>query len=150
MSVTFSPSGKPFEVLPCKYCEESVAMGWTAPGERCHPGCPGTMHGYAGAPECNYANGNARELLEALGQADEELCGRVKHEDLPGFISRIIRVVNSRGINSMARAEQESVGAQGCRVITCGSSSDRWIERFTGVMNVAKWAQENGFDISWG
>jgi hypothetical protein len=80
----------------------------------------------------------------------DDIYGAVAHEDLPEFIRKIIRVINSSGINSMAREPEEFKGAQGCKVIVCGSTPERARERFNSILVLAKWAQENGHGISWG
>jgi hypothetical protein len=149
MSVTFGcPDTEP-KLVPCRFCIDARREGHVRPDETCIPGCDGLEPEYP-EPQCNFANSNARDILAALGLADEELCGRVDHGDLPEFIRKIIRVINSRGIDSMAREPEEFSGAQGCKVIVCGSTPERARERFNSILVLAKWAQENGHGISWG
>lgn len=151
MSVTFCCPNSGFKTIPCTHCESARHSGYIKHDETCIPGCDGLERVY-NAPECNFANGNARAVLETLGyHSEDDLYGSVKHEDLPGFIAKLIRAINSTAtVRGLVRPTEEYKGARGCNVIECGTDADRVVERFNQILVLAKWAQENGHDISWG
>ncbi|MFA5186572.1 MAG: hypothetical protein WC551_08870 [Patescibacteria group bacterium] len=151
MSVTFGCPGAQDKTIPCRICAMDLADGYTQAGETCSRGCPGTEE-VSTAPECNFANVNARAVLEALGISSPELYGEIKHEDLPSFIRKIIRVMNTQAVHGMTRETRESggTGTGHCRVIECGTSVERCTERLDQLLTLAKWAQENNLGISWG
>lgn len=150
MSVTFSCPGSGYKTVPCSYCAAARDAGYIKADENCTPGCDGTERVYD-APECNFANGNAYVVLGALGLANEELYGHVENKDLPALRKKIIRAMNSsRTVSGMVRPSEEFTGAKGCKVIQCGTPEESVLYRFNALLTLAAYAQEHGYDITWG
>jgi len=145
------------------------------------PGCkPGDRCGYcqdgieferiSDAPECNFCNENARNLLDLLDLPCDEpgLYGCVEVEDLAALRRRIMFLTNSEAKRAhlvtetqviggekrvrsvldgnVVRLERTSIG----RVIRCGNTDDQTLRRLGQLDRLLEFAQVSGFRVTWG
>jgi hypothetical protein len=148
MSVTFSAQGAEthFEDLPCDF-----------------PGCnPGNRCGYCDdgiyrirvgeAPEVNFANANARAILDLLGLPTDD-CGTVEADVVPMVRATILGVMNVRRLRAPLDVEASHSGGPGtgtCHVINCGNTDDHTMRRLADLDAVFGWAEEHKAAVNWG
>jgi len=164
MSVTFICSEAPRETIPCWMCAD-VREWEKDPNARHSPRCDGTMD-ESTAPEVNFSNGNAANVLRLLGLYNPEgPWGALTVEEIPAVLQRCM-VVLSRGSERthLIESAHEEGGQRrmvvnddgmpeirtGCRVIHCGNTDEQTTRRITAVQTLLAWAHERGFGISWG
>jgi len=164
MSVTFMCPGAPREKVPCRFCEESWAEfpEGNGKGGKCDQWCEGfTMESVA--PVANFGNSNARSVLSLLGFDADDLCGSC---DAATMRQRILRARNSDRTSALVDAYELEPGhagtavvhenglarieRRGPRVIGCGNTDEQTLRRLGNLDDLAVWAQEHGFGISWG
>ena len=185
MSVSFWCPDAPRKDVTCPYCAEARSdredyiMGrFSLDGEwvkdpdslsdadwqrvRCEPWCQGTRM-ESESPDPNFANANARAVLQLLGMDAEYLCGscdaatmrqrlfvarnsdrssalRDGYELSPGHLGTA--VVERDGIPTIER--------RGCGIIEGGNTDAQTLRRLDALDELATYAQENSFEISWG
>lgn len=99
------------------------------------------------APSVNFANVNARAVLEVMGVFDPYLCGSLAPHEIPAVIRRVIRALNvTRARVGMLR---EAVGGLGDRFVDFGSDDEDARRRLAGTLEVLRFASANGWAISW-
>ena len=124
-------------------------------------------------PEVNFANVNARGVLDLLGIHDEYPCGQVEHDDLAVLRRRIVTVLNLPAARRHLVEEPyelepghagvvvvSGVGApdggvprierRGCRAVYFGNTDQQTVRRLRALDEVVRWAQEHGVGVSWG
>ena len=162
MSVTFTCMDAPREKVPCPFCKEGREQGWIEADENCDQWCDGTVE-QSVAPEANFANANARAVLDLLGFDGDEPWGecdgatmrqrlfRARNSDrssalregefLPGGHAGV-RVVNE---GNVARVER-----MGCAAVVMPNTDADTLRRLDALEALAVFAQEHHFTISWG
>lgn len=167
MSVTFQCSDAPRRQVPCLYCAEPWAdyPEGNGRGGRCDRFCTG-FEEESEAPEVNFANGNAQAVLALLGWTDPEayLGGEVDGGTLR---QRIFRARN-RDLSAARREAlylpaghagaavvrdadgQARIERRGAAVIVQGNTDERTLDRLSALEDLAIYAQEHGFQITWG
>jgi len=152
MSITFYCPDAPKSLVPC-WCKED--------GDECWEGCPGTRN-LSEAPEVNYANVNACNLIRLVG-FEADYCGTWTCEELPAVLRGIMRALNSERTRAPLVREAVSYGGErahlsvvggeeptgGCRVIIGGNTDARTVERLEGLQNLVRYAQEHGYSVQW-
>ena len=164
MSITFyCPLGSSVK-KPCSFCEmEDVDFpDGNKYGGRCDALCDGFQM-VPEAPEVNFSNYNARNLLQLMGISGGEL----EHGQMtPGkFRQHILRARNSdRG--SLVEAPvslpgghqpsriitedgQSRIASMGAAYVYTGNTDEKTLERLDRLETLALWAQKRGYGISW-
>ena len=167
MSVSFWCPDAPQNKVACKYCKQDREYYGEDARENerggcCTPVCDGTRM-ESESPDPNFANTNARAILQLLGMDAEYLCGscdaatmrqrlfvarnsdrssalRDGYELSPGHLGTV--VVERDGIPTIER--------RGCGIIEGGNTDAQTLRRLDALDELATYAQENGFEISWG
>ena len=106
MSVTFFVKDAPTQTIPCPYCTEYGKEEFQG---RCDEWCDG-LKTESLAPEVNFANMNARRILEKIEiNCNGYLCGTAEHEELAGIQVKIAAAIEEerRGIDCSFVASQE-------------------------------------------
>jgi len=135
---------------------------WNDKGGCCTPWCDGT-HMQTQSPEPNFGNGNARNLLALLGFDANDLYGSCDAATMRRAIMRALNSDRSSAVeegyelaaghagtavvtdaNGMARIER-----RGPRVVSFGNTDEQTVRRLNRLADLAKYASENGFEISW-
>lgn len=168
MSVTFWCPDAPREYkrVPC----DAPSMGLTCePGDRCGYCDDGWMEEkVTECPEVNFANANASRIVALLQMGDpREEYGDLKCADIPHILRRIMVVLAKDSERNHlirdgydGRAHEPRVETDpetglpciscGCRVIEGGNTDEQTVRRVTNIRNLLTWAQERGYDVSWG
>jgi len=147
MSVTFWVPDAPQIEIQCPYCTpEDNCPGYGGLG------CSGTRTESEG-PSANLANASVRVLFGLLGMDPVDLCGSLKHSELPDFQRRIVRLSNVENERTSAIEPPYSSGGPGtgkCTVIYGGNTDTQTLRRLRSIQRVVSWAQDNGHGIAWG
>jgi hypothetical protein len=162
MSVTFSVPNAPIKTIPCPYCAEAVKGGWDTDG-MCDPWCEGTEE-QTEAPEANFANGNARDILELLGLGSE-LWGQAPTATVRQGLLKARNGNRDHLTREPSRMEGGHAGTKvshdetgmpriqrmGATVIDGGNTDEQTVRRLDALEALCQWAQENGGSvICWG
>jgi hypothetical protein len=90
----------------------------------------------------NLANGNARNFLAALGENDEELCGRFEVSQFPALRRCILRLRNSQTYRQhYSRERVEVANGKGARLILSALPPEQlaeYAERFQRLLDAAE------------
>ncbi len=97
----------------------------------------------------NFANGNARLVLETLGIESEELCGQARPADLLARIGRA-RAGLAQQPAEFERPLRESggPGTGQCRMVTPGLTADQILEHLARLESLAR-ACRPGQAVGW-
>ena len=120
------------------------------------------------SPEFNLSEGHTSALVRVLGLEHEGCCGQVDAPDIPDVRRRILATLNQASRRTphlresadyrspvqtevvhegnLARIEQRG----GCRVIECGLDDEDLCLRLGLFDKLLAYAQEHGYDVSWG
>lgn len=106
---------------------------------------------HADAPSVNMANGNAVEVLRALGLVEVEtgevdFCGALPAED---FLGRILLALALEPISAERPSMQMLGEGNGATVVLSGRREGYMQERLADLRSVAAYAQERGLDVIW-
>jgi len=169
MSVTFwcpnAPSKR--ERVPCD-SQENYGLTCT-PEDRCGYCDDGWLdERTTDCPEVNWSNQNAGDVLRLLGLYNPEgLWGEMAVAEIPAVLQRILLVSNKA--SSRQHLVRETTDTQnvrtriavgddglptitttGPRVIDFGNTDDQTLRRLGQLRTLLVWAEEHGFDVSWG
>ena len=145
MSVTFWCPDAPSHKEDCAYCDGSGACDV----------CDGSGEAVVSdAPEVNFSNSNARDvlgLLEMPVPLGSDIYGTVKHADIPVVLRRIMFVAGVDRIRApLVSSGYVEKGEQGCTMIVGGSTDEDTIRRVEKLRTLFSWAATHGYDVSWG
>jgi hypothetical protein len=106
-----------------------------------------TVPAVAHIPTVNVSNGNARELLMALGlpMDDDGLCGR-EHGEV--FLARVLMALAEDRLDD-ERPTWEDTGQRGARVIHCGRRAGYVTDTLQRLAEVARGCYEANRYVSW-
>lgn len=167
MSVTFTCSAAPLRTIPCQFCQEPWAdyPEGNGRGGRCDRFCTGSEV-ISEAPEVNFANANAMAILALLGWEDPEafLGGevdggtlrqrifRARNKDLSAARREALYLPAGHAGAAVVRDAdgQARIERRGAAVIIQGNTDERTLDRLTSLEALALYAQEHGFQITWG
>ena len=94
---------------------------------------------------CNFANGNALDLLHLIGHFDEgdPYCGVWKPQDLPTIQRSIMRALNTDNQREyLIRPPQAD-----SRIIYQGNTDEQTIHRLEALQTLVAYAAKNNYDI---
>ena len=164
MSVTFWCPEAPRKQVPCRFCTEEWAEfpEGNGKGGKCDRFCTGFEEA-SEAPEANFGNTTTVGLLGLLGFDSSNLFGSCDGATLR---QRLFRARNSSrshlvenaydhaGGDAGVRVSHEGnvarVERMGARVVSFGNTDEETLRRLTYLEALAVYAQDNGFEISWG
>ena len=170
MSITFTCFAAPRTTVPCEFCAKEKVWADEAgetvftndKGGHCSPWCDGTEE-VSEAPEANFANGNARSLLNLLGFDSEDLCGSADGATLR---QRIFKARNAdrsslveapyhqkgghAGVEVTHEGNVARVQRMGAAVAYFGNTDEQTLRRLANLESIAVWAQDRNLEISWG
>lgn len=155
MSVTIypcRPGGRPFpyteERRPCPACAEGYCQpGWCEDGTE--------VERVPTAPECNFANDNAKNLLATVGiDPGPYLTGEVEHVELAGILAECQAALaeDADGLvrrAPMMRAPEDYRGRHGARVVVCASGDPSAKRRLRSLLVTLQWAHDNQCGVAW-
>ncbi len=102
----------------------------------------------ANAPSANWANTNARRVLEVMGVFDPYLCGSLAPHEIPAAIRRVIWALNVAGARmGMIREAVGDVARD--RYIDLGSDDEHARRRLAEALEVLRFASAHGWAVSW-
>lgn len=119
--------------------------------------------------EVNLSNVNALSMLSLMG-VEQDYCGTLTVEALPGVIRRLMRAVNSEGTRGAFTVEAQEIPASPGRLVpvqdgnvvrlerqggSChvfvGGRDDEYVARTAGrLLALCRKAQEAGEEVIWG
>jgi len=132
---------------PCGYCDDGYQTRW-----------------FSDCPSVKLSNANTRDIGGLLGLG-RETCGTIRHADIPAILRRIMVVKakdserahlvrESSDTRGPTRVVQDDNGVDristGPRMIDCGNQDAHTIARLNALQHLLVWAQERGYDVSWG
>lgn len=116
------------------------------------------------APELNVSNSNGMAILDMLGVEKPDYSGRIKNNELPAIMRRLITLKNTGSDqytepgritgNTMQKYKDpqtglDRIGRQGPMMYHHGRNQgqvDRYIDE---LLKIIKFAQEHGADLGW-
>ena len=153
MSITFFCPDAPKTEIPCPFCESErqyALENGTTP-EKCHLGCCGTyMH--SEAPECNFANANATELMRLVGLVPD-CSGDIAVEKMGNLRQRILVALNRSRSREPLYRETVEYGGPGtgmCRCVEGANTDEQITRRLNSLLKLVVYAQEHNVSITWG
>lgn len=181
MSVTFWCPDAPRTTETCRWCAEArtnrspmAALNgeWVQDTDTltdsdwekvtCDPWCRGTRE-ESTAPEVNFANVNARAVLQLLKFDTEDLCGATDGSTLRQRIlmarnadrsSALREEVNLKGGHAGTAVEVHdgvtTIVRKGCAVFQPANTDEDTLRRLSFLENLAVFAQEHNFEVVWG
>lgn len=149
--------------VDCFYCEGNGKDIYSH-GEDC-PNCDGTGRiedWVSDGPEMNVANSNGYEIQRMLGLEPDEY-GQIENKDLPTIMQKLMRLKNgdtaahtkdgSTEQGEMRKRNNDdgttSIG-RGPTMMDMGRSQSQINSYIDRLMSIVKYAQNNGYDVSWG
>ena len=98
-------------------------------------------------PSANFANTNARNILNLLGLEDDGyLCGSLEPLEAPAVLRSALRARNLERLREPAVIPHETHG----RFIECGSSDAQVQRRLDSMIEILKFAVEHKERLTWG
>lgn len=97
---------------------------------------------------CNFANGNAFDVLRLIGRFNEDdpYCGLWKAQDLPAIQRSIMQALNiDKQRTHLIRPPQTD-----SRVIYQGNTDEQTIYRLEALQTLVAYAAKNNYDIFYG
>lgn len=149
MSVTIYPTqpgtSRPFPrtrtSAPCAACRGGYCQpGW------CEDGIE--IIEEPGAPECNFANENARDLLAALGLGTD-LYGAIDSMEVAALIRECKRALAAGADAMLLRAPMLRANESRPGLLVKGTTDARARERIEALLGVCEWAQQHGAGLAW-
>jgi hypothetical protein len=107
----------------------------------------GVVGAAANSPTCNFANANARPVVEIMtGTPPEYLCDDLPAEDVAPALRRVVAALNvpARRTGGLRAAE---VGGS---VHVCASTDEDVQRRLKSVLDVLKHASDHKVGVWWG
>lgn len=116
-----------------------------------YPVHPETLRPLAGAPRCNFANTNARDLLVAVGlcPAVSDLWGEIAADEVAAVVARCDEALAHDAQAMLARSGMVRETEVEGRVTINGSSDGRARERIAELREVLRWAVEHRAGVAW-
>mgnify|MGYP007046938857 FL=1 len=177
MSITFYCPDAPTEKVPCETCQlveqyhehDDEQIPWNSHGGCCSTYCDGTVM-KSPAPEPNFANVNARNLIRLLKLPSDGLGGGDMMGgscDAPTMLRAIMRVSNTDRTSALREPVEMAGGHAGTAVVTddsgvsriermgahcidAGNTDEQTLRRLDDLTKLAQYASEHGLEISWG
>ena len=170
MSVTFTCFDAPRTTVPCEFCAQEVkwaddsseSVYTNDKGGHCSPWCDGTEE-KSDSPEANFSNARARDVLGLLGFDTEDLCGstdgttlrqrifKARNVDRSGLVEApYSKPSGHAGFRLLKEGNLFKVERMGARVTSFGNTDEQTCRRLDNLERIAIWAQDKGFEISWG
>lgn len=113
-----------------------------------YPIHPETLRPLAGAPRCNFANTNARDLLVAVGLGSE-LWGEITAGEVLGAIAACDEALAHDAQAMLVRSGMVRETEVADRLTINGSSDGRARERVAELREVLRWAAEHRVGVAW-
>jgi hypothetical protein len=113
-----------------------------------YPIHPETLRPLAGAPRCNFANTNARDLLVAVGLGSE-LWGEIAAAEVSTTVARCNEALAHDAQAMLARSGMVRETEVEGRLTINGSSDGRARERVAELREVLRWAVEHRVGVVW-
>lgn len=104
------------------------------------------------APDVNFSNANARNLLALIRidvEEDDGLCGEIPHDQIANVRREITRARNSDRSQAVSPTTI-SREANGPLMIDIGSTDDQVLRRLDALDMVLDYAQKKGCAVYWG
>lgn len=117
-----------------------------------YPIHPETLRPLAGAPRCNFANTNARDLLVAVGlmlASDPDLWGEITAGEVLGAVAACDEALAHDAQAMLARSGMVRETEVEVRVTINGSSDGRARERVAELREVLRWAVKHRVGVAW-
>jgi len=139
MSITFFCPDAPTRTVVCEYkkdCEETNIP--------CRDNCNGTRE-ESEAPECNFANDNAFDIMKLVG-IPKEYFGKIELTDMPALQHRLLEVINrpSKRKHLIREPYMEH------RYIDSGNTDEWTMQRLHALGDLVTYAQEHKVAFVWG
>jgi len=161
MSITFGCPQAPVhnQVQACDFpgCVEGARCGYCKDGF--------DIARVSEAPECNFANSNARDILRILCEDTNDMCGSWDVEHLPTIKHLLMQTKNRESTRqhlvrepSMSQAVRAIAGEKGdvgkiemgCKVIDCGNTDEQTIRRLEDLEELVTYAHYHKWEVTWG
>ena len=113
-----------------------------------YPIHPETLRPLAGAPRCNFANANARDLLVAVGLGSE-LWGEIAAGEVSAVVARCDEALAHDAQAMLARSGMVRETEVEGRVTINGSSDGRARKRIAELREVLRWAVAHRAGVAW-
>lgn len=98
-------------------------------------------------PSANFANTNARNIINLLGLEDDGyLCGSLEPSEASVVLRSALRARNVERLREPALIPSEEHG----RFIECGSSDAQVVRRLDTMIRILKFAVERKEKLTWG
>jgi len=102
------------------------------------------------APNCNFANVNARDIMSLI-DLPQEPCGDLSLEKTPEILRKALAALNLRNRRKcLDREPMMETGARGARVFYSGNTDSQTKRRLEQIIEVLKYAIEHNQKMSWG
>jgi len=102
------------------------------------------------APNCNFANVNARDIMLLIG-LPQEPCGDLELENAPNILRQAIAALNLRNRRQyLDRKPMTETGIRGARVFYGGNTDNQTKRRLEQIIEVLKYAIEHNQKMCWG
>lgn len=138
MSITFLCPEAPSHIVKCEFVDECKETGI-----HCKPNCDGTRE-ESEAPECNFSNDNALDLLRLIG-LPAEYWGEIKLENIPKLQQNLLLVINQS-------SRRKHLIREPCitpRYVDSGNADEWTLERLYALRALATYAQQHQLRITW-
>jgi hypothetical protein len=167
MSVTFQCLDAPRQQVPCPFCDEPWAdyPEGNGKGGRCDAYCTGSTD-ESRAPEVNLSSVNAQDILGLLGwNTREDVWGgscsggemrqrifKARNADRKDLVKDGYELGPGHAGTAVVKDEDgmTRIERRGPRVISFGNTDEQTLRRLASLEALAVYAQEHGFEISWG
>ena len=139
MSISFICPEAPTHIVTCEYQDDCKETGIP-----CKSDCDGTRE-ESEAPECNFANDNAFDIMQLIG-LPREWFGEIRLEKIPKLQQALLVAINQ--FSKRKHLIRESYVIEN---YIDGGNTDEWtLERLYALRALATYAQEHRVRITWG
>lgn len=152
MSVTFTCWSAPTKQVPCPFCRDWPDSMKDPTTGRCDDHCTGFTD-ESEAPECNFANDNARGVLSLLGlyqYGEDDLYGSLKPDQLGTYLQKLMVLLNvdKKRVDLIESPWEDQTPGQ-CRIISAGNTDEQTVRRLTALQDLFLYASQNQFEVTW-
>lgn len=110
----------------------------------CKDNCKGLME-ESEAPECNFANDNAFDIMKMVG-IPKEYFGEIKLEDMPALQQRLLESINRPSKRKHLVREPYIT----YHYVDSGNTDDWTMQRLYALRTLVTYAQQHKVRIVWG